>query len=284
MARMASRFSVIDTGNPAARSSCTNPWSRSSRVGRGAGPRCGTSVALTFDRAAGARSGTCSSLRALVMSDWYFNNTCKVSPITCGSIVRRAEVEQRARPVDGLGDRRRLLQLERADRAHDTRDLLGQRGVDLGHPHPDDRLPRVEIGIVDVQVETPPLQRLRELTRVVRREQHDRALLADDGAELGDRHLEVGEHLEQQRLGLDLDAVDLVDQQHDGLVGADRLEQRTGQEERLREDVGFDIGPIRLVLTVGLDAQQLLLVVPLVQRLGLVEALVALQSDEARRR
>ena len=31
---------------------------------------------------------------------------------------------------------------------------------------------------------------------------------------------------------------------------------------------------------VGLDAQQLLLVVPLVERLGLVEALVALQADE----
>ena len=36
-----------------------------------------------------------------------------------------------------------------------------------------------------------------------------------------------------------------------------------------------------LVLAVGLDAQQLLLVVPLVERLGLVEALVALQADQA---
>src|SRR5205085_3049452 len=35
-------------------------------------------------------------------------------------------------------------------------------------------------------------------------------------------------------------------------------------------------------LTVGLDAQQLLLVVPLVDGLRLVEALVALQADEAR--
>ena len=36
----------------------------------------------------------------------------------------------------------------------------------------------------------------------------------------------------------------------------------------------------RLVALVDLDAQQLLLVVPLVQRLGLVEALVALQADQ----
>ena len=34
-------------------------------------------------------------------------------------------------------------------------------------------------------------------------------------------------------------------------------------------------------VALGLDAQQLLLVVPLVERLGLVEALVALQADEA---
>ena len=58
-----------------------------------------------------------------------------------------------------------------------------------------------------------------------------------DRAELGDRHLVVGEDLEQQRLGLDLDAVDLVDQQHDRLGGADRLEQRAGQQELLGEDV-----------------------------------------------
>ncbi len=34
------------------------------------------------------------------------------------------------------------------------------------------------------------------------------------------------------------------------------------------------------VLAAGLDAQQLLAVVPLVERLGLVEALVALQADQ----
>ena len=103
-----------------------------------------------------------------------------------------------------------------------------------------------------------------------------------DRAELGDRHLEIGQDLEQQRLRLDLDAVDFVDQQHDRLGGPDGFEQRTFEQERLGEDVGLDIGPLRLVLTVGLDAEELLLVVPLVQRLRLVETLVALQSDEAR--
>ena len=69
--------------------------------------------------------------------------------------------------------------------------------------------------------------------------------LALDRAELGDRHLVVGEDLEQQRLGLDLDAVDLVDQQHDRLLGADRLEQRAGEQELVGEDVVLDLAPRR---------------------------------------
>ena len=51
------------------------------------------------------------------------------------------------------------------------------------------------------------------------------------------------------------------------------------QQERLREDVLLELGPA-LAPLVSLDAQQLLAIVPLVQRLGLVEALVALQADE----
>ena len=39
--------------------------------------------------------------------------------------------------------------------------------------------------------------------------------------------------------------------------------------------------PGAVVVALGLDAQELLLVVPLVQRLGLVEPLVALEADQA---
>ena len=96
--------------------------------------------------------------------------------------------------------------------------------------------------------------------------------------ELGDRHLVLGQDLEQQGLGLELDPVDLVDQQHHRLGGLDGLEQRPGEQELLGEDVVLELLP-RLA-GVGLDAQQLLLVVPLVEGLGLVETLVALQADE----
>ena len=201
--------------------------------------------------------------------------------MTVGSICGSTEVDERARPVDRLGDRRRLLELERADRAHDARDLVGERFVDLGDAHAHDVLLALETRVVDVQVEAAALERLRQLAGVVRREDHDRPpRRAHDRAQLGNRHLEVGEHLEQQRLGLDLHPVDLVDEEHDRLLGADRLEQRAGEEERLAEDVGLDVGPARLVLAVDLDPEELLLVVPLVERLGLVEPLVALEPDE----
>ena len=87
------------------------------------------------------------------------------------------------------------------------------------------------------------------------------------------------EQLEQHRLELLVGLVDLVDQQHDRLRGRDRLQQRAGEQELLAEDVvlhGLPAGVGRL----GLDPQELLAVVPLVQRLGLVQALVALQAHE----
>jgi len=91
-----------------------------------------------------------------------------------------------------------------------------------------------------VEEQAAPLERLGELAGVVRGEEHQRDLAGSDGAELGDRDLVVGQDLEQQRLGLDLDPVDLVDQEHHRVLGADGLEQRTGQEEVVGEDVLLD--------------------------------------------
>ena len=74
-------------------------------------------------------------------------------------------------------------------------------------------------------------------------QEDQRDLVGPDRAELGDRHLVLRQHLEQQRLGLELDPVDLVDQQHDGVGRPDGLEQRAGQEELLGEDVLFEVPP-----------------------------------------
>ena len=78
------------------------------------------------------------------------------------------------------------------------------------------------------------------------------------------------------------DAVDLVDQQHDrprALV-FDGLQQWTGDEVLRREQV---VAVERLARCFGgADSQQLARVVPLVQRLGGVDALVALQPHQGR--
>jgi hypothetical protein len=199
-----------------------------------------------------------------------------------GLLVDRVDVEQQqgARPVEGLGHARRLLQVEHADRADDAAHLVGEVLGDAGDLGEDDLLLALHRRVVDVEVEAAPLERLGELTGVVRREEHERDLLGLDRAELGDRDLVVGEDLEQQRLGLDLDAVDLVDQQHHGVGGGDRLEQRAGEQELVGEDVVVDLAP-RVAVAIGLDAQELLLVVPLVEGFALVEALVALEADQA---
>ena len=106
-------------------------------------------------------------------------------------------------------------------------------------------------------------------------------------AQLGDRDLEVGEDLEQHRLELLVGLVDLVDQEHDRLGVRDRAQERAGEDEVLGEDLGLDArrtprGRCRPVLgrALRLDVEELLAVVPLVKRLGLVEALVALEADQ----
>src|SRR5205807_8945466 len=125
-------------------------------------------------------------------------------------------------------------------------------------------------------------ERLAELPGVVAGQQHERPPRPANGAELGDGDLELREHLEQQRLGLDLDAVDLVDEQDHVVAGPDGCEQWTLEEEGLAEDVLLERAPVAAGVETSsrLDAQQLLAVVPLVERAALVEALVALQTDE----
>src|SRR4051795_12671730 len=190
-----------------------------------------------------------------------------------------AEQEQRARPVDRLRDRRRLLEVELADELDDLDELARDALVELGSVQAHDLELVLELRVVEPEIEAAALERLGELARVVGGQQHDRPRARLDAPELGDGDLEVREDLEQHRLELLVGLVDLVDEQDDRLLGADRAQQRPGEQELLAEDVVLDVLPARLAV-LGLDAQQLLAVVPLVQRLGLVEALVALQPHE----
>lgn len=146
-----------------------------------------------------------------------------------------AEQDERACPVERLTHRRRLLQVELADAAHDARDLVGEIRADVGHLGQHDFLLALHVGVVDVQVETTALQRLRQLARVVGGEKDERNLLGGDRAELGNRHLVLTQHLEQQRFGLDFNTVDFVDQQHHRLGGGDGSSSgRVSRNSRLK--------------------------------------------------
>src|SRR5579863_7436818 len=193
--------------------------------------------------------------------------------------VGRAEQQQSPGPVDRLGDARWLLEIQLPDHLDDLHELARDGLRELGRVHADDLELVLQVRVVEPQVEAAALQRLGQLTAVVGREQHHRVRLRLDAAKLRDRDLEVRQQLEQHRLELLVGLVDLVDQQDDRALGADRGEQRAREQELLAEDVVLDLRPAG-VAGLGLDPQQLLAVVPLVQRLGLVEALVALQPHQ----
>src|SRR3546814_1190488 len=93
------------------------------------------------------------------------------------------------------------------------------------------------------------------------------------GAQLGNRNLVIGKHLQQEGLEFLVGAVDLVDQQHRRLVLSDRRQQRTLQQELLGEDVLLHCFGALAAALARFDGEQLKLVVPLVNRRVGVEAL-----------
>src|SRR5262249_42171111 len=86
----------------------------------------------------------------------------------------------------------------------------------------------------DMQMQAAPLQRVAEIALAVGGEDHRRRCDGGDGAELGDRHLEVGKDFQQQRFKLGVGLVDFVDQEN----AAARLLQRLQQRPRLDEFLG----------------------------------------------
>ena len=205
----------------------------------------------------------------------------------------RLQQHQHARPVDGLAHRRQLLQIQRADLVDEADHLLAQRLRDAGHAAFDDALLQLLLGEADMQMQAAPLQRVAEIALAVGGQDHGRRRDRGHRAELGNGDLEIAEDFQQQRFELGIRLVDLVDQQH----AAGRLLQRLQQRPRLDEFLGeehvaeivqlVERGVQRLgaaehfaeLVLQDLRVEKLLGVFPLIERLGLVEPLVALQAD-----
>ena len=96
---------------------------------------------------------------------------------------------------------------------------------------------------------------------------------ACDGAALGNGDLEVGQEFEQQRLEFVIGAVDLVDEQQPALGRLQNLEQGTRDQEAIVVDIDFAVARLA-------DGEKLTLIVPFVERVRGIDALIALQPDE----
>ena len=90
------------------------------------------------------------------------------------------------------------------------------------------------------------------------------------------------QQLEQKRFEGFIGAIDLVDQQYGCAILRDRFEERALEEKRFAENFRFARERIGCVALGEPDPQQLLRVIPFVQRACRIEALIALQTDQAR--
>src|SRR5947199_21443 len=95
-----------------------------------------------------------------------------------------------------------------------------------------------------------------------------------------DSAIEGGFFKSRPRLELLVGLVDLVDQEHDRVLRRDRRHEGALHQEGRRKDVFLHVVP-RGAGGLGLNAKKLLAVVPFVERLRLVQALVALKAHEA---
>ena len=268
--RLAEQAPAVDLGRPTGPGRWRDPRALVHRLA--AQPRAATS----------ARYARAPSPRTWRMSSSYLRTTPSVSSTSSGVSSRAPSDEQRGRPVERLGDARHLRQVGLAQAVDEADDLAGEllgRGRDARQ---DDLELLLGGRVVDPVVQAAPLERVVDLARPVRGEDHARRPLGLDRADLGDRHLEVGQDLEQVRLELLVGAVDLVDEQdrRDAVGRLERLEERAADQEVAAEDV---VGARLLRLAARLqqpDLEHLARVVPLVDRGVDVEALVALEADE----
>ena len=148
------------------------------------------------------------------MSSWYFSSTPIVSETVSGIERDLVEFGQRARPVDRLGDARHLEQVDLAQLLHEARrPRRDSARVAPRHLAADDLELARGVGIVDPVVEAAALQRVVDLAGAVGGDDDDRRLGGLDRAEFGDRHLEVGQDFQQERLEGLVGAVEFVDQE-----------------------------------------------------------------------
>ena len=140
--------------------------------------------------------------------------------------------------------------------------------------------------MVYVEVEAAALEGVVDLAGPVGGQDGDRRTVGPYRAQLGDGDGELGEDLQQESLELVVGPIYLVDEQYrwHGPVVLQRLQQRPADQELPGVELVLEAGPVfgHSQGLCGADVQELPRVVPLVDRLVNVYALVALEPNEGR--
>jgi hypothetical protein len=161
-------------------------------------------------------------------------------------------------------------------------DLTDQRIRRARHGATHDGHRPLRLWIIDPVVQAAAAQCVVQIATAVRGEHGDGRTGRDERTQLGNGDSSLAEKLEQQRLEFVVRAVDLVDQQHGRSrpAVAHTLKDRPVHQIGLGVEVGLGDG---FAARLGQpDAQQLALVIPVVQRLGSGQPLIALQSKQRR--
>src|SRR5277367_4313992 len=116
----------------------------------------------------------------------------------------QAERQYRAPPVDGLGDRRQLLELHAAQHSDDAHQLFGNVTGQFGYAGQQDSAFQVGAGKVDVQEQAATFERFGQLAGGVGGQQDERRPLGVDGAQIADSQSEVRLQQEQQNFDFDV--------------------------------------------------------------------------------
>ncbi len=149
----------------------------------------------------------------------------------------------------------------------------------MGQLRPQDRQLLFHVRVLDIQIGAPPPQGLGQGSCPVGGQHHEGDGIGLDRPHLRDRHLHLRQQLQKERLKFLVGLVDLVDQQHHGLLRTDGFQQRPFQQIFVAEQRAGQRFPV-LGVHVHLNGQELLLVVPLIERLAFIQPLVALQPHQ----
>jgi len=161
-------------------------------------------------------------------------------------------------------------------------DLAAEGRGEIGEPELEDGQLPFSGRVVDPVEEAAALERVVHFAGAVAGENDARRARCPDGAYFRDRHREIAQQLEQERLELLVGAIDLVDQQH-GRLGAlirQRGQERPPEEKLFGEDALRVRGGRETFRLQQSNRQHLARVVPLVERSVDVEAFVALEPDQ----